>query len=64
MTTKTVDGYFGPKQVTRDEFVTQWVSHFNQTLHLADNVAELEELDTMALRIKALAGAKWDRMKG
>ncbi len=63
MQTKQVDGYFGPKQVTRAEFVAQWVQHFNQVLHLADNVAQLEELDTMSLRISELAGAKWDRLK-
>lgn len=62
-TTKTVHGYFGPKQVTRDEFVKQWTSHFGEAMHLADTTAEFDELQGMKQRIAELAGAKWDRIK-
>jgi nitrate/TMAO reductase-like tetraheme cytochrome c subunit len=60
--TKTVDGFFGPKQVTRAEFVAQWASHFGQTLHLCATTAEFDELEKMKKRILELAGAQWDRI--
>lgn len=62
MNTKTVDGYFGPKQVTREAFVKQWVEHFQQFYHLADTTAQFDDLKTTQLRIAALAGQKWDRL--
>jgi hypothetical protein len=63
MNTKTVDGYFGPKQVTREAFTAQWVEHFQQVYHLADTPAEFTELRTMRDRIAVLAGQKWDGLK-
>lgn len=61
--TKTVDGYFGPKQVTREAFVAQWVEHFQQVYHLANTTAEFTELRTMRDRIADLAGLKWEGLK-
>lgn len=63
MNTKTVAGYFGPKQVTREAFVAQWVEHFQQVYHLSDTTAEFTELRTMRDRIAELAGSKWDKLK-
>jgi len=63
MTTKTVDGYFGPRQVTREQFISQWTQHFSQVLHLTNTVAEFDELKVMQARIAALAGQKWDGLK-
>lgn len=59
--TKEVDGYFGPKQVTRAEFVRQWTMHFGQVFHLADSNAELKELAAMEARISEMAGVRWDQ---
>ncbi len=61
--TKTVDGYFGPKQVTREAFTAQWVEHFQQLYHLAGTSAEFTELRTLRDRIAELAGQKWDGLK-
>lgn len=61
--TKTVQGYFGEKQVTKEEFVKQWHEQFVQFLHLANTGSELDELDMMMRRIDELAGNKWDAIK-
>ncbi len=61
--TKTVDGYFGPKQITREAFTAQWVEHFQQMYHLAETTAEFDELTTMKFRLAVLAGQKWDKLK-
>lgn len=61
--TKTVEGYFGPKQITREAFTAQWVDHFQQIYHLADTTAEFDELQAMKDRLAVLAGQKWDKLK-
>jgi hypothetical protein len=60
MTTKTVQGYFGPKQVTREQYVKQWTDHFGEVYHLTSTTAEYDELTAMKARIADLAGQKWD----
>lgn len=64
MTTKTVEGYFGPKQVTREQFVTQWKDSFWQFFHLTNTTDEFKEFEVMRERIAVLAGMKWDNLKG
>jgi len=61
--TKTVYDYFGPKQITRAEFIKQWVDHFQQFYHLGENVDQLNQLAAMQTRITELAGRKWDDLK-
>lgn len=61
--TKTVEGHFGPKQVTRNEFVKQWTTHFGQVFHLAATPAEFDELQAVKQRIAQLAGNRWDQLK-
>jgi hypothetical protein len=63
MNTKTVEGYFGPKQVTRDEYVRQWTDHFSQILHLAGTTEEFKQLEIVRIQIAGLAGQKWDGLK-
>jgi len=62
-TTKTVEGYFGPKEVTREAYVSEWVQHFQQVTHLAGNMADLAELGKMSDRVAEMAGKKWDSLK-
>lgn len=62
--TKTVGGYFGPKQVTQDEFVAQWTQHFDQFYTLPNTRDALEELDRMKARISAMARERWNNIKG
>lgn len=61
--TKTVESYFGPEQVTREEFSTQWAGEFRQFYDLAGCSAELDELNQMQRRITELAGRKWDDLR-
>lgn len=61
--TKTVEGHFGPKQITREDFIKRWSSHFNQMFNLANTTAEYEELKQVSQRVSELAGASWDRIK-
>ena len=49
-TTKTVEGTFGPRQVTRDEFVNRWAGHCDQMFHLAHTTAQYHELQHAAAR--------------
>lgn len=61
--TKTVSSYFGDKQVTREEYVKQWTSHFGQLFHLAMTTREFDELEVMKIRIVEMAGNRWDQLK-
>jgi hypothetical protein len=63
MTTKTVQGFFGPKDITREEFVKQWADHFGQFYHLPETSEQMAELDAMKARLQTLAGEKWDKLK-
>lgn len=61
--TKTVEGTFGPKRITRDEFIKRWTtSHYGQFYWLANTLAEMEELKRYEARIAEIAGAAWDRI--
>jgi hypothetical protein len=61
--TKTVAGYFGDKQVTKEEFVKEWKSHFGQLFALASTTNEFEELKQMQQRVIQLAGNAWESIK-
>jgi hypothetical protein len=61
--TKTVAGYFGDKQVTKEEFIKEWKSHFGQFFALANTVNEFDELKQMQSRIVQLAGNAWEAIK-
>lgn len=59
---KTVEGTFGPKKITREDFVKRWSGHFDQMFNLANTTAEYEEMKKMSERVRELAGASWDRI--
>ncbi len=63
MTTKTVQGFFGPKAVTREEFVKIWADHFGQLYQLPETSEQMAEMDVMKARIETLAGERWDKLK-
>lgn len=63
METKQVDGYFGVKQVTREEFVRQWTDHFMQFYSLPCDATEMRELDRIKSRLAEMAGRAWDDIK-
>ena len=43
--TKTVEGYFGPKQITRDDFIKRWAGLVGDAYSLANTSADIAELD-------------------
>jgi hypothetical protein len=62
--TKTVTGYFGkPKQIGRDDFISQWRNAVADCQSLAETSEEYEEIKLMIVRVAELAGNRWDRMK-
>lgn len=63
MTTKTVQGFFGPKQVTREEFIKEWTSHFMEFYSLCETTQDFAELDAIKVKMIDLAGKRWDSMK-
>lgn len=64
MNTKTVHGHFGPKQITRDDFIKQWKDHFGQCYNLCEQTGDFKEIDAMKERIAEMAGRNWDNLKG
>lgn len=60
--TKIIEGYFGPKQITRDEFIKRWTGHFSELFYLARSSEELTELTVVSKRIADMAGDKWDKI--
>jgi hypothetical protein len=60
--TKTVAGYLGPKQVTREQFVKQWADHFSEFYHLPETSEEFSSMQAMKTQIAEMAGRKWDAL--
>lgn len=60
--TKTVQGYFGDKQVTRAEFISQWTNTTHQYWHIAVTGDDAEKVDTILALVKEMAAKKWDAM--
>lgn len=61
--TKTVDGYFGPKQVTRDEFVKQWKNSVNELFYVTTTRDDHERVLAIQATAAEMAGRKWDELK-
>lgn len=63
MNTKTVEGYFGQKQVTRDEFVKQWKSSVNELFYVTTTRDDHERVLAIQASVAEMAGRKWDELK-
>ncbi len=61
--TKTVQSFFGPKEITREEFIKQWKDQFTQFFQLSDTVEEFKEFKGVQHNIERMAARKWDMMK-
>ena len=55
-----VGGFFGPKQITREDFVKQWTDHVNQLHRLSFD--HFDEFCKIAGRVSEIAGQEWDRL--
>jgi hypothetical protein len=63
-TTKTFKAWFGDKEVTREEFVREWVETTYQYGHLfLANSDAPEKLVAFQNTIAELAGMEWDNSK-
>ena len=63
MLTKTVEGTFGPKQVTQEEFVRRWTNIVSEVGYICETSADYRALEAMQSTIKALAERKWETIK-
>lgn len=62
--TKTVEGTFGPKQITREEFVKRWASQVIEiSFGLAQTSADYKALEAVKAQVEEMAGRKWDGLK-
>lgn len=55
--TVTVGSHFGDKQVTREDFVSQWMDHGRQISNL-----NLDFWLSIKEEYESTAGAEWDRL--
>lgn len=62
--TKTVKGYFGDIQLTREAFCKRWVDTVSDLTHLADwnNSEECQRVADTKDWVYSMAGRKWDNM--
>ena len=61
-TTITVQGYFGDKELTQDEFVTQWVDHVAQLRRLSWTQEWADEVDAILAKVTREARAEFIRL--
>lgn len=60
MNTKTFDGFFGPKQVTKDEFIKQWLDTTHQYSSLFYRLGKGDELISFQCDLEDAAAKAWD----
>lgn len=61
--TKTVQGTFQPQQISREDFIKRWASHYAQLYFLADTTADYDRLVALGKEVCEMAGKAWDRIK-
>lgn len=61
MKTKTFDGFFGPKEVSRKEFINQWIGTTGQYASLFYPEEMGEELLKFQQALEKVAGKAWDK---
>lgn len=63
METKTVQGTFGPKQITKDEFVKQWTNSIAEIGYICETGDDYRTLQAMQEQVRKLAERKWEMIK-
>ena len=58
--TITVQGHFGDKEVTKAEFIQQWLSHCNELKNISWEPEWLDEVASMNVKVAAKAGEKFE----
>lgn len=62
MQTKEVQGFFGPKQVTREDFIKQWRTHAADVYSLTLTTEDYEAVKALLNTVAEMAGRKFDAM--
>ncbi len=60
--TITVASHFGDKQVTKQEFTSQWVDHAKQLQNIDYSDAWRDEMETILASVKQRAEFEFDRV--
>lgn len=60
--TITVDGFFGPREITRDKFIEVWTQHVGELHRLSHEPEWTNEVHEIREKIEAKAGEEFDRM--
>lgn len=60
MDTKIVEGTFGPKQVTRDEFVRRWENSVVEVGHLCQTTEDYQTYEAIRSQVREMALRKWE----
>lgn len=58
-----VEGYFGPKQTTKEEFVQYWTDHCNDFIYLVDYMIEtdMDWYKSLKAQVSERAGLQFAR---
>lgn len=62
METVTVQGYIGPKQVNREQFVEAWTDQLTGLWSLCYSQEDRERADRIRADLEALAGGAFDKL--
>ncbi len=57
-----VNGFFKPKQVTREEFVKQWSELVGDLYNIANTPTHIADVAAMVIQVRNIAGAEFDRV--
>jgi len=62
--TKEVQGCFGTRQMTRDEYVQHWQNLISDLMLIADcsNPTDYEFIQKTTQKVMEMAGARWDKL--
>jgi hypothetical protein len=63
MKTKTFDSFFGTKEVTKDEFIREWLGTTHQYSQLFYGAENGKALIDFQLELEELAAKAWDNHK-
>ena len=61
MKTKSFDSFFGVKQVSREDFIKQWVETTKQYTSLFYSNGDGDKLLDFQFKLQELAGKAWDK---
>lgn len=59
-----VHGTFGkPKHLTREQYINEWASHFNQVYNLASTLEDHVTIQDIIKTLRDMASRRWDEIR-